>query len=160
MAAPNINPADRYFDVGTTRVIWCTTIANIAAPTRSELNAGIDLSPEVAEFEGFSVTAEEIETPDMQSLFAGKIGGKTSVDDSSLTFYASRDGNDVRQILPISTEGYVVWMDGGDIAGHSMDVYPVRVRSTPKQRSTSDAARIQVQFSVTRVPQENLAIPA
>lgn len=160
MAAPSIGLADRYFDVGSSKVYWVPAIANQDAPTRSELNAGTDLSPDVADFEGFSVSAEEIETPDLSNLFTSKIGGRTSADDSSLTMYASIDGQDVRQLLPLGTQGFIVWMDGGDVVGHSMDVYPVRVRSTPKQRSTSDASRIQIQFSISKPPSENLVIPA
>lgn len=162
MANPTpLATSTRYFDVGTTKIYFLDTIAaGTLIPTRSEITAGTDLTGEVADMEGFSVTAEEIEVPDFASLFTSKIGGRTSADDSSMTFYASKSGTDVRQELPLGTNGYIVFMDGGDVTGQSMSIYPVRVRSTPMQRSTSDAARVQIQFSITRPPKEFAATPA
>jgi hypothetical protein len=161
MPATPLPQSTRYFDVGTTRILFLDTIAaGTLIPTRSELTAGVDLTAEVADLEGFAVTAEEIETPDFASLFTSKIGGRTSADDSSLTFYASIDGDDVRTELPLGTNGYIVFLDGGDVATQLMSIYPVRVRSTPMQRSTSDAARVQIQFSITRPPKEFATIPS
>lgn len=160
MAATPITATTRYFDVNTTKAYWVPSIANKAAPTRSELNAGTDLTPEIADLSGFSVSAEEIETPDMNSLFTSKIGGRTTAEDSSLIFYGDINGQDVTDLLSRGDDGFVVWLDGGDVTANKMDVYPVRVRSISRQRSLSDAARVLVEFSVTSEPAEGVAVPA
>jgi hypothetical protein len=161
MAPPKITPAVRYFDPEVTKVYWVPTIATKTSVTRSELNAGTDLSDDVGDQEGWTVTSEEIETPDLGTRFTSKIGGRTSVDDCSLTMYASSDSVDVRVLLPRGTVGYIVWMDGGDVAGNKCDVFPVTVISNSAMRSVGDdAARRQVQFSVRDEPAESVTVPA
>lgn len=161
MATPKITPAVRYFDPELTKVYYVPTVANKAAITRAELNAGTDLSDDVADQEGWTVTSEEIETPDLGSRFTSKIGGRTSVDDCNLTMYASEDSVDCRTLLPRGTTGFVVWMDGGDVAGHKCDVFPITVIANSAMRSIGDdAARRQVQFSVRDEPAESVTVPA
>lgn len=160
MPATPIAATTRYFRPETSKVYFVNAMASYLTPTRAELNAGTDLSDEVAAVEGFQVTGETIDTPDMGSTFTGKIPGRTTADDSSLTFYASDDSADVRTLLPRGTTGYVVWLDEGDTQDYKMDVYPVRVVSAPKIRDLEDAAKITINFAVTRVPAENVTIPA
>lgn len=162
MATPAINQANRYFDVGVTKVYFIPTIASgTLTPTRAEMTAGTDLSNEVADLDGWTVEGDEIETPDMASEFTGKIPGRTNAEDCSLTFYADKGGDDVRALLPRGTEGYIMWCDGGDVTGNLADVFPIRVRSNSAQRSIDDeAARRQVQFSVTRKPAESVVVPS
>lgn len=160
MPATPITAATRYFRRGTTKVYFCPTISNKSAPSRAELNAGTDLSNEVAEIEGWMVQSETIDTPALGTRFNAKIDGIISSDDSSLMFYASSDSVDVRTLLPRGTNGFVVWLDEGDVATRKMDVFPVRVTATPKERNMDGAARIQAQFAITSEPAENVTVPA
>lgn len=162
MTATPMAATVRYFDVGTTDCYWLTTIADTATfvPTRSELNAGVDLTAEISDFDGFKVSGDDIEVPDLRSLFTKKIAGRTSADDCSITFYADRTGEDVTDVIERGDNGFIVWLNGGDVAANKMDIFPVRVKSTPRVRSISDAARVMVEFSVTSEPTENAAVPA
>lgn len=162
MAATPIASTTRYTNPGVTKIYFCTTISNKAAPTRSELNAGTDLSGEVNAISGFTTTGDDVETPDMNSTFTSKIPGRTSADDSSITFYADVTGADARALLPRGTNGYIVIMDGGDVVGSLMDVYPIRVKSQGKPRSTDgkDPATVEIQMSITAEPAENVEIPS
>lgn len=159
MPATPIAAATRYFRRGFSKVYWVPTIGNKASPTRSELNAGTDLSNEIAEINGWEVTSDTVETPSLGSVFTSKIPSTTSADDSSLTLWASSTSTDVRTLLPRGTNGFIVWMDEGDTAGLLMDVFPVRVSAATKQRSLSDPAQIMVSFTVTSEPAENVTIP-
>lgn len=160
MTATPITPATRFYVRGISKVSWVPTIAAPASPTRTELDAGTELSMETAEVDGWQVTSNVIEVPALGSVFDAKINGSTTADDSSLTMYASQDGEDVRTLLIRGTRGFIVWMDTGDVAGNLMDVFPVQVLSQGKVRSMDDALKVQVQFAVTSEPQENVAIPA
>ena len=161
MATPPITASVRYFDVGTTKIYFLPSISDTTSVTRAEMNAGTDLSREVADIDGWSVTSNEIEVPDFSTRFTAKIGGRIEASDSSLTFYSSSNSSDVRSLLPRDTTGFILWLDGGDVASQKMDVYPVKVRALSKMRSAgSEAARIQVQFSITREPSENVTIPS
>lgn len=161
MPTPQITAATRYFDVGTTKVYFLPTVANIASPLRTEMNAGTDLSREIAEIDGWSVSSNQIQTPDFATRFVSQIAGRIEAADSSLTFYASKNSIDVRSLLPRDTNGFIMWLDGGDIPGNKMDIYAITVTSQSKMRSAgAEAARIQISFSITQQPAENVTVPA
>lgn len=162
MVATAITPVNRYWPVGTTKWLWVPTIANyLVAVTRSEINGGTDLSGEVESLDGWTVSSNQIDTPDVNSRFRSKIPGAIEAEDSSLTIYADPSGSDVRTLLPRDATGYVIRMDGGDVAGRKMSVFPVKVASQNKLMGTDEeAARIEVAFTITRIPSEDLTIPA
>ena len=161
MATP-IPTSERFFAPEISKVLFLTTIAaaNLAA-TRPELTAGTDLTDEIADLAGWNVSSGTIDTPDLGSRFTKQIGGRLTVEASSLTVYASRDGVDAREVLPRDTVGYLVFMDGGDVPTEPMDVFPVKVTSVGKVRSTGDqAGQLTINFSMPAVPAEDLPIPA
>ncbi|MEH0552586.1 phage tail tube protein [Streptomyces sp. B21-101] len=160
MAATPISASSRYIPPGTRQYYFVPTIASLASPTRVELDAGTDLTGEVADVSGFQTTSESTDTPDLGSRFVSKIPGRISADDSSITMYASEDSQDVRQLLPRDTAGYIVQFPEGDVSGKTMDVFPVKVASAPKMTDVEDPAKIEVQFTITAEPAENVTVPA
>lgn len=160
MVATPITPANRFFRPGITKCYWVVSIANIAAPTRLELNAGSDLSKDIADIAGWMVTGQKIDTPDLNSRFVSNIPGLTSAGESGITFYQDQPGLDVRSLMPRDAAGNIVWLDGGDVAGRKMDIFPARVLSVGKQRSMgAEAARLVIQYAVTSEPAEDVTIP-
>jgi hypothetical protein len=149
----------RYIPPGTRKVYWVTTIATYTSPTRAELNAGTDLSAEIAEMSGFTVTSDSVDTPDLSTRFTAKIPGRITADDSSISFYASSTSSDVRTVLPRDTAGFVVILPEGDVTGQKMDIFPAKVASTAVDTAMEDPAKINIQFTVTRVPALNVTIP-
>ena len=162
MVATPITPVSRYWPVGTTKWLYVATIANYAvAVTRAEINAGTDLSGEINDTNGWTVSSNQIDTPDVNSRFRSKIPGAIEASDSSLTIYADPSGTDVRALLPRDAAGYIIRMDGGDVAGRKMSVFPIKVSSQNKLMGTDEeAARIEINFTITRQPAEDLTIPA
>jgi len=158
--AGNITASTRFFRPGTTSVVYALTVANKAAPTRSEINAGTDLRNEVSEISGFQTLSATIETPDLATRFSGKLPARITADDSSITFYESVTGVDVRALLPRDTVGYLLFMPGGDTAGRKMNVFPITVASVATDWSIEDAARLVVGFTITSIPAEAVTIPA
>lgn len=163
MPATPLPKATRYTNYDTSRVYFLPAIASTTlAATRAEINAGTELTSEIADASGWTISGNDVEAPDLKSEFVNKVPGRTNSEDSSLTFYADEAGNDVRDVLPYKTSGYIVIMNGGDVAGRPMDVFPVRVKTaSPPTLSVGDeVARVTVGFSITREPALNLAIPA
>lgn len=160
MPATPITPATRFFRPGITKVSWIVSISNKNAPTRGELNAGLDLSQDVADIAGWMVSGAKIDTPDLNSRFVSSIPGLIQADESSITYYTSPVGTDVRSLMPRDTDGFVVWLDGGDVTGRKMDVFPVRVLSVGKERKMgTEPARLTIQYAVTSIPAEDVTIP-
>lgn len=160
MTATPMRPATRYYPPGTRQVYWLPAVTDPAAPTRAELDAGIDLTGEIASMSGFSVSSATVSVPDLSTRFAPDIPGQITAASSSITFYASEDSDDIRTILPRDQAGFIAVLWEGDQSGKSMDVYPVTVTSVPKDVTTTNAGQMSVDFAVTAVPAENVEIPA
>jgi hypothetical protein len=161
MVATPITQSTRYINPGVTKYYFCSAIANKSAPTRPELNAGTDVTRETAAIEGWVIDSANVDTPDADTSFTGNIPGRLTAADSSFTFYADPSGADARALMPRNTNGFIVIMDGGDVAGRKMDVFPVRVASVGKVRSVegSEAATVVIKFAVTSQPAEDVVIP-
>lgn len=159
MAVTPLTATKRYIRPGVTKVYYMPTSANYKTVTKAELDASTDLTAEIAEVTGWNTTSSLVDVPDWGSRYTSKVAGLISADDSSITFYASQDGQDVRTILPRDTKGYIVWFDGGTATGQTMDVFPVTVSALSKERTQADPARIMVDFAITAEPSENQAIP-
>lgn len=162
MPATPMAAAVRYFPTGTTRYLWLPTIVALdLIPTRAEIDAGTDLSTDLAEVSGWTVSSDLIDTPDINKRFTSRIPGRITAEDSSLVFYEDRVGDDVRALLPRDEEGYVVRLGAGDVAASMGDTFPVTVSSQSKQEGTDDeAARLTISFAITAEPAENWPIPA
>jgi hypothetical protein len=115
MPITKVAKSTRFIQPGLSLVYYIPTAADYHAVSRTELDAGKDISTDLNAISGFTTTSNNVETPDMESRFVSKIAGLISADDSSLTFWGSSDGADIRVVLPRDTVGYIVFLDGGDI---------------------------------------------
>lgn len=154
-----LNPTSRYVPPGTRKIYWVTTIATYTAPTRAELNAGIDLSAEVAAVNGFTVTSTTAPTPDLSSRFVSEIPSTITAASCSLSIYASNNSNDVRLVLPRDTAGYAVLLWEGDVTGQRCDVFPAKVTASAVNGNMTAPELVDVSFSITKVPANNVLIP-
>lgn len=162
MAIPNptaLSATVRYIAPGTRKYVWVATIAAPATPTSAEITAGTDLTGQVADASGWTTTSNNVDAPDFGTRFTPKVPGMISADDSSLTFYQSTTSTDVRTLLTRDLKGFIIIFPEGIHTSNTMDLFPVTVSSVSKQQSQTDAAQLQVQFTITSVPLENLAIP-
>jgi hypothetical protein len=162
MVATPLGATDRYVAPETTKTYLVDTLANYTSPLRAELDAGIDLTAEIATATGWELTADNVAVPDGGSLFTSQVPGRINPGDAAIAFYASRDTADVRDVIERGDEKYVIHLHGGDVEGQKMDIWPVRVRSVsaPIDYAASSAAMINILFAITGVPAENVAIPA
>lgn len=119
---------------GMTRVAFVPTIANIAAPTTAELNAGTLLQSTLipAGLEGFENTTAEVDNTSLASTFDTKLPGRQSFSGTGLVL-KKQDGTDtVFNLLSVpNTAGYIVVRDGiaestAWTASQKVEVYPIR----------------------------------
>jgi hypothetical protein len=160
MSPPPLNPTSRYYPAGTRKCYWMATTANYQSPTRTELNAGIDLSHEIDSMTGFSLTSAMVNVPDMGSRFTSQIPGALESSKNDITFYEDVNSNDIRQVLSIGVNGFIVVLWDGDIAGRLMDVFPVQVASVAPDPAVNKAAMIVVDFAPSLQPAIGVIVPA
>lgn len=161
----------RYMDLGVTRVYFLPTVAStLLIPTRAEMNAGTSLTGELADWSGWVLTAEMLDVQNMGNPFKSTIPGSLSSPSCAMTFYASKNGIDIRGVLPRGTSGFIEILDGGDILGNRAEVWPVTVASLSLIRgvvggsstgSTTDvASQVLVSFAITAAPAQYVSVPA
>lgn len=159
MAAPPIGASSRYIPEGVTHYYFVAAIANYNSPTRAELNAGTDLTPEIAATGNWGIVSGSIDAADLATLFTAQIAGKVTIDGPTIDMYADSTSTDVRTLLPRGTVGNIVKFPEGDVTGRKMDVFPVKALAQAKPTSLSNPSVIQLQFAVTKIPAENVAVP-
>ena len=159
MVAPNISASDRYIPEGVTQFYWVVTMANYLAPSRAELNAGTNLTPEVAASGNWAITSNAIDTPDLATLYTSQISGKITTDGSTLNMYSDDNQADARSLMPRGTVGYVVKFPGGDITGRKMTVFPVKVGSAGEPTAFGNPTVLEFQYYVSKIPAENITVP-
>lgn len=160
MAATPLAATTRYIRPGKTEVIITPTVASTSgAATRAEINAGLAVQGEIQSVAGFTQSATKIDTPDWGSRVVTSIPGLLSIADSSITFYGSDDGADIREELAMDDECVVIFMDNGDTATDPMDVFKCAVSSVAPSRDGQNAVTVTVSFTVREVF-ERVAIPA
>ena len=159
MPATPIAASTRYFLPGTTKVLILPAVTNMT-PTRVQINAGVDVSEEIASISGWAITSETVATPDLGVRFVKQVSGRLTAAVSGLQFYLDKTGAaDIRTELEIDQEVFVVFMDGGDVEDSLMDVYEVNVASLAKLREIENVGRLDSRFTI-RDFNENVAIPA
>lgn len=160
MVATPIGASARYIPEGVTHFNWLPACANYLSPTRAEINAGTDLSPEIASTGNWGIISGTIDTPDLATLFTAQIGGKVTIDGPTIDMYADSTSTDVRTLLPRGTTGFILKLPEGDVAGRKCDVFPVKVVAQAKPTNLTNPSLIQLQFACTKIPAENVVVPA
>lgn len=95
---------------GKTRVYWVTTIANIQAPTTTELNAGIALQSTMTAdgMNGFQPATADVDTSSLDSTFNTMVNGRTSFSNTALRIKKQSGTDTIFTTLTRDTAGYVV----------------------------------------------------
>lgn len=95
---------------GRTRVYWVTSIANIAAPTTTELNAGIDLTLTLTAdgLSGLQPDTADVDTSSLASTFNTMVNGRSSFSNTRLRLKKQSGTDTIFTTLVRDTAGYLV----------------------------------------------------
>ncbi len=162
MSVPTLPVSDRFFTPEINVIKWLPTVANpTTGATREEIDAGVALQDEIAAMAGWETSPGFIETPDAGHRLVSRIPGRITLRDASITFYASRDGDDIRSVLSVGQKGFIWFADGGDVADHLSDLFEVEVANIGKARSVdANAFQLTITFAIKRPPLTDVAVPA
>lgn len=162
MVAPNIAPVSAYTSRGSTRVYWVEDFVNYLTPTRAELDAGVDLSTIFNDYKGFSDKTSSVDVVVLATRSTGTISGEKKSEDASIVLLMDKQGADASDLIEEETEGYVVWLFGGDKPGNKMSVWPVQCSTTVPQPSIkgNEPDTMEFQFACPQEAAKNLTVPA
>ena len=148
----------RFMRKGKSKVFFVPTIASLAAPTAVEVNAGTELSGQIAEINGFTFANSPIDTPDLGSSLVTKIMGEDTLEDSNMVFYEDDTSTTIPTALAKGTVGYIVIFYKGTAgaspaAADKCEVWPVTVSSQSRMYTVdNEAAKYRVSFANTAAP--------
>lgn len=126
---------------GKVRVAFVPSIANIAAPTTTELNAGTLLTAQLVPtgLEGFEPSQAEVDNTSMASTFDTKLPGRLSHSGTRLVFKKSDGTDTIFTLLVPDTDGFVVVRANGVLQGAAwasaqgpLSIYPGRTGTAYK----------------------------
>lgn len=161
MPATPLPSYTRYFPPGTRQYYWVTSIANPAAPTRAELNAGTDLTGQIAAVNGFTPLANLVDVTPIGSQFINWL--TTTVDPGSggneIILFAAANGNDARLVMPPGTTGFLVILPEGDVTGQYCEVWPAKVNVMYIDPAMETPGQIHFEYTITSGPSQNVTIP-
>jgi hypothetical protein len=137
---------------GFTRVAYVPTIANINAPTTTELNAGILLQSVMTPdgLTGFEPTTADVDNSALNSTFDTKTIGRDSFSGTKLIFKKQATGDTTYTTLTRGTAGYIVvrrYIDNATAwtSTQVVEVYPVIFGQT---RNLAPAANTVTKWEV------------
>ena len=149
----------RYFAPGTRKFYWVPSIATLSSPTRAEMTAGTDLTGSINAATGWTLATNFLDSSDYGTRVVGKISGKITFADSSLTFWASNNSVDVRALLTQDLAGNIITLQEGDVPGQKMNVFKVTVAAQSFQQDEQNPAYIDIQFGILAAVL-NVTVPA
>ena len=100
--------AARVVPAGTAELSWVTTIAVLAAPTATELNAGVDLTSFARNIPNVPETANNADIANLSSLFNARQPASFGGDDLSIDLYMDDATDTAYDTLIRSTAGFWV----------------------------------------------------
>lgn len=130
-------------------------------PTRSEITASTDVTKQISAMSGWSVEGAIIQAPSLGVAFPRQVPGRVTAAQSSINFYADKEGTDIRGALTRGSSYYVMICPSGDVTAYKASVFPVTVVSLTQPVSLDEkAAEIIVTFAITGLPAEDITLPA
>lgn len=157
MTAP-VAPKGGFFIRSVTRFYACPSVANLKAPTRAEITAGVRLT-KIVGISGFSASRSFLPVATLDSDYTGSVAGELTSGDCSLTFQDIRGDNTNRTVLADDVSLVLVKMDYGDIPGERCECWPVTSGGVNQQVDLASYGQYKVDFS-TEAPEKNAVIPA
>lgn len=146
------------------RIINIPAVASTSfIPTKTEIEAGTDITAHVTAWTGWEVTNSFIEAPDAASLVASKLPGRSQLADSSLDCWMDRAGtNDVRSVFTEMTPTFIGMFWVGYATGRKYDLFPATVSTITKvgDVGAQNATMLRVGFALTDPPARDLTVPA
>lgn len=149
----------RFYRRGISQIWWkagtdVTTPPNIATIIGS---GGINLTADIAEIAGFTLTSGVIATPDLGARYTKTIPGEDTTPESTLTFYdTDATSNAIRSALTKDAIGYIGLLPYGTGTGKRAESWVVQVTGVNDQWTVgNDPARFIVSFAVLEVPDQS-----
>lgn len=148
----------RFFRRGKTKMYWVPTLSSTTAPSAAQINAGVNMTAQIADISGFEFSNSPISTPDLSSTFTTTIPGEDTAQEPQLMFYEDDTTNTLQSTLAKGTTGNAVIFFKGTAgaspaAADIAEVWPSISTGPYREYSMgNDPARWGARFTPTAAP--------
>jgi len=156
----------RYVHEGNTKAAWCTAIADIAEPTVTELNAGVDISTYLT-IDGLKPSQNQnmVDSKALTDTFDAQVVGSWG-GEFGVMFFRDDDEDDAWELCVYGTNGFLVvrrampW-DTAWTASQKVEVYPAQMHQPiPGETAGNAQDRFTEKFGITRTPDLKAVVAA
>ncbi len=125
------------------------------------MNAGTDLTGQVAAISGFTLPRDVIDVTPLGSQFTVLVNSTIDVVSqiNEIILFATSASNDARFLIPTGTVGFVVFLFEGDITSQFCEVWPANVNTFYFEQDMETPGEIHFQFTIMALPSQNVPIP-
>lgn len=121
-------------------VVVCSSVSNIASPTRAEINAGTNIKLHLDKdngLSGFELSHNTVTATSLGDGIGYPLNDGNAYGTATLTAHQSKTGSttDVRSVFTEGSTAYILIFDTVDTAGLKMDVFQVTVNPITKARA-------------------------
>lgn len=150
----------RFASDGKIKAVWCTTIADISAPTTTELGAGTDITTFIAK-NGLKLGGSQamVDNGDISTSFEAEVIGTWKQDIELELFRDSVTADDDAWTLAVwGTNGFLVVRRGlaystAWAAAQKCEVYPAQMgQPLMKDTAANENAKFTLKLAVTSTP--------
>lgn len=140
-----------------TRVYFCTTISNIAAPTAAEIAAGVYLSPFITK-DGVQTPNNQnfVDSADISTNFDSQEPGSYGGGPINLTMFRDATTDTAWDLIVNGTRGYLVIARRttvAPVATNKVEVWPVAMHEPVMQNTAAnEMQKFTAAFAVTATP--------
>lgn len=150
--------AGKFFRPGVSKIYICPAVAG-SNPTTPELNAGTDITPDLADVNNISVKSNLVDTPDFASNFTTKVVGADQIGDPELVYWDRDNATTNRTALAKGTVGVLVLMPYGRVSGKRCELYAVTSAGVNDQWDHNTPAQFSATLAVTAPPSQSAVLP-
>jgi hypothetical protein len=161
MVATPISPVVRFQRAGNTSIVLIDMPAIPGAPTRAEIDAGVDITGDVQGVDGFTREPGFLDVPDWGSLETDQIRGRSPSSQGTVRMYADQGGpdGDIRAEVAEGDLKELLFMPHGDVPADKMTVFDVEIAGVNETFDDTAATLVSV-GSAIRKRYTAVAIPA
>ena len=153
-------PSNAFIHRGVSRILLLPAVASLMAPTRAEINAGVNLSSSLAGVGGFALDNAVNEVVPVGSAFVEQVPGVfRTTGPCTLTLYDNLSSAAVRAACAPGFVRYVLLLPYGDVAGRRCEVWTTKIAAA-SDTWENGVALYRVLFAASVFPTQNAVVPA
>lgn len=142
------------------KIMWAPAVVG-TSPTRAEITAAADVTPQLNGVNGVKLNNAPIAAPNMAERFTPQIDGPDNVDTSTLVLLDDTASSTLRTAMAKGSVGALLLFPYGDVPTKRMEVWRGKTTGVNDEWTVGDEpARVEIGLIFTQTPTQTAVVPA